>query len=76
VRVYVDNEEVNGEALPGLALAHLQAAHPSLTAEDALANARIYVRADLDVAYDRVVSVVDALQRAQFQHVAISAQQA
>ena len=58
------------------ALAHLQAAHPSLTAEDALANAHIYVRADLDVAYDRVVHVVDALQRARFRNVAISAQQA
>jgi len=76
VRVYVDEEEVSGEELPQRALAHLQAAHPSLTAEDALANAHVFVRADLDVAYDRVVHVVDTLQRAQFQHVAISAQQA
>jgi len=76
VRVYVDEEEVNNEELPLRALAHLQAAHPSLTAEDALANAHIYVRADLDVAYDRVVNVVEALQRAQFRNVAISAQQA
>src|SRR5512144_496742 len=53
VRVYVDEEEVNTEELPQRALAHLQAAHPSLTAEDALANAHVYVRADLDVAYDR-----------------------
>ena len=32
VRIYVDNEEVSGETLPGRALAHLQAANPSLTA--------------------------------------------
>ena len=76
VRVYVDEEEVDAEDLPPRALAHLQAAHPSLTAEDALANAHIYVRADLDVAYDHVVNVVDSLQRAQFRNVAISAQQA
>ncbi len=76
IRVYVDEEEVSAEELPQRALAHLQAAHPSLTAEDALTNAHIYVRADLDVAYDRVVNVVDALQRAQFRNVAISAQQA
>jgi len=76
VRIYVDHEDVSGESLPERALAHLQAAHPSLTAEDALANAHIFVRADLDVAYDRVVNVVDVLERAQFQHVAISAQQA
>ena len=76
VQVFVDDEEVSSAELPQRALAHLQAAHPSLTAEDALANAHIYVRADLDVAYDRVVNVVDALQRAQFRNVAISAQQA
>lgn len=76
VRVYVDDEEVSAEMLPQRALAHVQAAHPSITAEDALENAHILVRADLDVAYDRVVNVVDALERAQFRHVAISAQQA
>jgi len=76
VQVFVDDEEVSGAELPQRALAHLQAANPSLTAEDALANARIFVRADLDVAYEHVVTVVDALERAQFLHVAISAQQA
>jgi biopolymer transport protein ExbD len=76
VRVFVDDEEASGAELPQRALAHLQAANPSLTAEDALANAHIFVRADLNVAYERVVTVVDALERAQFLHVAISAQQA
>jgi len=76
VQVFVDDEEVSSAELPQRALAHLQAANPSLTAEDALENAHIYVRADLDVAYERVVAVVEALQRAQFLHVAISAQQA
>jgi len=76
VQIFVDQEEVSIADLAQRALAHLQAANPSLTAEDALANAHIYVRADLDVAYQRVVSVVDALERARFDHVAISAQQA
>jgi biopolymer transport protein ExbD len=76
VRLYVDDEEVSGEALPARALAHLLAGHPSLTAKDALANAHIFVRADLDVAYERVVNVVDTLERAQFRNVAIAAQQA
>jgi biopolymer transport protein ExbD len=76
VQVFIDNEEVASDELPQRALAHLLAANPSLTAEDALANAHIYVRADLDVAYQRVISVVDALEQAQVDHVAISAQQA
>ncbi len=76
VQIFVDDEEVSSDVLPQRALAHLQAANPSLTADDALANAHIFVRADLDVAYERVVTVVDALQHAQFMHVAISAQQA
>jgi biopolymer transport protein ExbD len=76
VQIFVDQEEVSSVELSQRALAHLQAANPSLTAEDALANAHIYVRADLDVAYERVVSVVETLQRAQFLHVAISAPQA
>ena len=76
VRVYVDDEEIDAEALPQTALAHLQAANPSLAAEDVLGSAHIFVRADLDVAYDRVINAVDALERAHFQHVAISAQQA
>jgi biopolymer transport protein ExbD len=76
VRIYVDDEEVSAADLSQRALAHVLASNAALTTADALDNARIFVRADLDVAYDRVVSVVDALQRAQFRKVAIAAQQA
>ncbi|MBI3439112.1 MAG: biopolymer transporter ExbD [Proteobacteria bacterium] len=76
VQIFVDNEQVDAADLPQRTLAHLQTANPSLTADDALASAHIFVRADLDVSYQRVVSVVDALQQARFDHVAIAAQQA
>ena len=76
VRIFVDDEEVSAADVSQRALAHVMAADASLTTADALDNARIFVRADLDVAYDRVVSVVDALQSAQFRKIAITAQQA
>ena len=75
-RVFVDDEEVSLANLSQRALAHITASRTSLTQEDALENAPIFVRADLDVAYQQVVSVVDALERAQFRKVAIAAQQA
>jgi biopolymer transport protein ExbD len=76
VRFFVDGEEVSAGELSRRALVRVLAANPSLTASDALENARIFVRADLDVPYDSVVGVVDALQRAQFREVAIAAQSA
>ena len=42
----------------------------------AYAEARVYVRADLDVAYQHVVRVVETLQLARFRKVAILAQRA
>lgn len=75
-RVMVGSEESSLTDLGRRALAHVLAADPVLTTEDALLDARIFVRADLDVAYQDVITVVGALQDAQFQRVAIAAQDA
>jgi biopolymer transport protein ExbD len=58
------------------ALAHMLAVDPALTPEDAFAEGRIFVRADLDVAYQNVITVVETLQDAHFRKVAIYAQNA
>jgi biopolymer transport protein ExbD len=47
-----------------------------LTPEAALREGRIFVKADLDVSYQDVVSAVDTLQHARFARVAIVAQNA
>jgi len=47
-----------------------------LTPEDAYAEGKVYVRSDLDVAYQHVVAVVDELQQAHFQRVTIAQQSA
>jgi biopolymer transport protein ExbD len=57
-------------------LAHMLAADPALAAQDAYAEGRIFVRADLDVAYQHVVTVVETLKDRHFQNVAIYAQNA
>lgn len=75
-RIFVGAEEVSREHLAQRVLAAMLAVEPALTREDALAEGRLFVRADLDVAYQDVVSVVDDLQHAHFQKVAIVAQNA
>jgi len=75
-RLFIGSEEVSQAQLVEATLAHMQAADPSLSGEDALAGGRVFVRADLDVAYQDVVTVVDLLARAHFQKVAIAAQRA
>jgi biopolymer transport protein ExbD len=72
----VGGERVARGELAQRALAHMLAADPALTPEYALAEGRIFVRADLDVAYQGVVSTVDDLQQADFRRVAIVAQDA
>ena len=58
------------------ALAHILANEPTLIAEDALAEGRILIRADLNVRYQDVVNVVERLQEARFQKVTVLAQRA
>ena len=48
----------------------------ALTPEDAYADGRVRVYADLDVAYQNVVSVIDTLQQASFQKVMVAPQDA
>jgi biopolymer transport protein ExbD len=72
----INGERVAREELAQRALAHMLAANSALTRQDALAEGRVFVRADLDVAYQSVVSTVEDLQQAQFRRVAIVAQDA
>jgi biopolymer transport protein ExbD len=75
-RVFVGGEEVSRTDLASAALTHILASDPALVTEDAFAEGKLFVRADLDVAYQDVVSVVEALQTARFQRVSIVAQDA
>ncbi len=75
-RIFVGAEETSLDALSQSALEHVLAANPALGPNQALAEARLYVRADLDVAYQHVVRVVETLQLAHFRQVAIIAQDA
>jgi biopolymer transport protein ExbD len=75
-RYFVDAEEASLGALGEFALAHMLASDSATTPELALSEGRIFVRADLDVAYADVVSAVETLQHASFRQVSIVAQNA
>jgi biopolymer transport protein ExbD len=75
-RVFISGAETTLDRLPADALAHMFAANPAITREDAFADGRIFVRSDLCVAYQHVITVVETLQQARFQQVAIYAQSA
>jgi biopolymer transport protein ExbD len=74
--VVVDGQEASLAEAPQRTLEHILAANPALTQETAFTEARVFVRADLDVAYQSVIEVVETLQDARFQRVAIVAQDA
>jgi biopolymer transport protein ExbD len=75
-RTFLGSEEVARAELPEATLAFMLAANPVLTEEDALTEGRVFVRADLDAAYQDVVGVVEDLQEGRFQRVGIYAQNA
>ena len=75
-RLFVSGAETSLERLGESTLQHMLGANPALAHEDALAEGRVYVRADLDVAYQSVVSAADTLQTAGFEKVSIVAQYA
>ena len=75
-RLLVDERDVALDRLASSVLALVRAKEPVLTIEDALADARIYVRSDQDVAYGNVVGVIDELRSAGFEKVSIFAQTA
>lgn len=75
-RLLVSGVETTIDQVAQATLEHIIAADPELSPEDVYAEGRVFVRADLDVAYQNVVSVTDTLQNEGFQKVAIAAQQA
>lgn len=75
-RVFLGGEEVSRAELPQAAMAHVLASDRALLPEDVLAEGKLFVRADLDVRYQDVISVVEDLQAARFQRVSIVAQDA
>jgi biopolymer transport protein ExbD len=76
VAIFVGSEIVSLEDLGHRTLAHILRSDPTLTQAAAFEHARVFVRADLDVAYQDVVTVVDTLQNEQFRTVSIVAQDA
>jgi biopolymer transport protein ExbD len=75
-RVFINGEEVSRAELPAAAMAHILASDTALAREDVLGEGKLFVRADLDVAYQDVIAVVEDLQAARFQRVSIVAQDA
>lgn len=74
--LFLESEEIPFSELERRTLAHLLAKNPELTPRVAYAEAAIYVRADLDVAYQHVVALIEKLQLAHFRKVGILAQRA
>lgn len=74
--VFVGGQETQHDQIGAAALAHILAANPALAAGDVHAEARVFVRSDLDVAYAPVVSAVEALKLSGFENVSIVAQSA
>jgi biopolymer transport protein ExbD len=75
-RLFVGEEETTLDQVSERTVAHILAVDPALTIVDARADARVFVRSDLDVAYADVVAVVDDLQQARFQKVSVITQDA
>jgi biopolymer transport protein ExbD len=75
-RLFVDGEETTIMEVSEVTLEHMLAVDRALTPEDAYADGRVRVYADLDVAYQNVVSVIDTLQQASFQKVVVAPQSA
>lgn len=75
-RLFVGSEETTIAEVSELTLQHMLAVDLGLAPEDAYAEGKVYVRSDLDVAYQNVVDVVSELQEANFQRVTIASQNA
>jgi biopolymer transport protein ExbD len=72
-RLYVGDQETELNRLAAATLAHVRRANPTLAGEDATAEARVFVQANLDVAYHNVVDAIDELKDARFERVSIVA---
>jgi biopolymer transport protein ExbD len=73
-RLFVSGVETTIEQVGARTFEHIMASNPELIREDVLSEGRVFIQADLDVAYQNVVSVTDTLQEAGFEKVAIAAQ--
>lgn len=75
-RLFVSGVETTIDQLGARTLEHILASNPALSPEDVYLDGRVYIRADLDVAYANVVAVTDTLQGDGFEKVSIAAQDA
>lgn len=73
-RLFVGEQETTIADVGRMTFEHIMAADPNLVREDVLAEGRVYIRADLDVAYQNVVTVTDTLQTEGFRKVSVAAQ--
>jgi biopolymer transport protein ExbD len=73
-RLFVGEQETTMANVAALTFESIMAADPSLVREDVLRDGRVYIRADLDVAYQNVVNVTDRLQTEGFAKVSVAAQ--
>jgi biopolymer transport protein ExbD len=74
--IYVGGAAATLDELGARALAHIKGANPAIPEDDVHAEARVFVRSELDVAYAPVVAVVEALRLSGFDKVSIVAQHA
>lgn len=75
-RLFVSGIETTIDQLSNVTLDHILASNTELTRDDVFQDGRVFIRADLDVAYANVVAVTDTLQGDGFEKVSIAAQDA
>lgn len=76
LRVEVDGEIVAQRDLAARVLARAALNNPLVLAADLKRDARVYVRADMDVAYQSVIGVMDELYSARFAQIGVYGQRA
>lgn len=74
--IFVSGRQTTLASVADRTFAHILAANPTLAPQEVHAQARVYVRSDLDVAYHNVIDVVDALKTRDFERVSIVAPEA
>lgn len=75
-RLFVSGIETTIGQLGTATLQHILSTNQELTTDDVFPEGRVFIRADLDVAYANVVAVTDTLQGEGFEKVSIAAQDA
>ncbi len=75
-RVLVGGQDVAWDALTVEVLQHISAQNSGLDDATMLEQSRVYVRADMDIAYTHVVAAIDTLQHDGFEKVSVFAQSA